>query len=213
LNQQRSAVGNAEVLEDTVLRTHDQQLAVARQGHAGLFLVLVFHFDGVDALELHHTGLLGLDLAFLDRPARHAADMESTHGQLRAGFADGLGSNDADRHPFLNEVSGRQIHAIAQPADPQRRLASHGAAHKDLVHADLFDLACLLPGDHLVLADDYLAGDGRDRVPADAAADRFAERALDFFALVHHALGNTLRGAAVLHGDDDVLRHVRKLAG
>src|SRR6185312_16385189 len=39
-----------------------------------------------------------------------------------------------------------------------------------------------------------------------------AQAALDFFALVDGTLGDALRGAAVLAGDDDVLGHVGELA-
>ena len=43
-----------------------------------------------------------------------------------------------------------------------------------------------------------------DRVAADAAADRFGQRPLDFLALVEDALGDALGRAAVVHRDDDV---------
>src|SRR5208282_4560204 len=149
--------------------------------------------------------LLGLDLAFLDDAAGRAANVEGTHGELRARFADRLGRDDADRHALLDQRAGRQVHAVAKPAHSQGRLAGHRAAHEDLVHAELLDLAGLLPGDHLVLADDDLAGDRGDGIAADPAADRFAERAFDLFALVDDALGDALGGLAVVHGDDDVL--------
>src|SRR5439155_7409375 len=54
---------------------------------------------------------------------------------------------------------------------------------------------------------------GRDDVPADAAADRLAEGAFDFLAFVDGPLGDTLGGAAIVGGDDDVLGDVGELAG
>ncbi len=51
-----------------------------------------------------------------------------------------------------------------------------------------------------------------DGVAADPAADRLGQRPLDLLALVDDALGDALRGAAVVHGDDDVLGHVGQLA-
>ena len=69
-------------------------------------------------------------------------------------------------------------------------------------------------GDHLVLVDDDLVGDRVDDVdPADPAADRLDEADLDLLALVDDALGDALRGAAVFHGDHDVLGDVGELAG
>ena len=56
--------------------------------------------------------------------------------------------------PSSTSVAGGQVHAVAQPADAQRRLAGHRAADQDLVDAQRLDLAGLLPGDHLVLVDD-----------------------------------------------------------
>src|SRR5262249_16352757 len=78
------------------------------------------------------------------------------------------------------------------------------------------DLPGLLPGDHLVFIDDgdFLVVHARgDRVPADAAANRLAQAALDFLALVDRSLGDPLRGAAILRGDDHVLGDVGELAG
>ena len=38
-----------------------------------------------------------------------AADVERTHGELRAGFADGLRGDDADRLAELDQQAGGQI--------------------------------------------------------------------------------------------------------
>ena len=71
----------------------------------------------------------------------HAADVERPHRQLRARLADRLGGDDAHRHAFLDQRAGGQVHAVAQPADAQRRLAGHRAADQDLVDAQPLDLA------------------------------------------------------------------------
>src|SRR4029079_15708780 len=49
--------------------------------------------------------------------------------------------------------------------------------------------------------------------PADAPADRIGQTDLDLFATVNNAFGNNLRRAAIVQGDDHVLRDVRQLAG
>ena len=69
-------------------------------------------------------------------------------------------------------------------------------------------------GDQVVFADDHFVGDGVDDVrAADAAADRVGQADFDLLAAVDDALGDALRGAAVVHGDDHVLGHVGQLAG
>src|SRR5436309_3034732 len=84
-----------------------------------------------------------------------------------AGLADRLGGDDTHGHTFLDQVAGGQVHAVAEAADAQGRLAGHRAADENLVDAEQLDLAGLLPGDHLVFLDDHFAGDGRDGVAAD----------------------------------------------
>ena len=157
---------------------------------------------------------LALDLALLDGAGGRAADVERTHRQLRARLADGLGGDDADGHALFDQRAGRQVHAVAQAADAQRRLAGHRAADLDLLQAHLLDLAGDVRRDQLVFADDHFVGDRVDDVrAADAAADRVGQADFDLLAAVDHALGDALRGAAVVHGDDDVLGHVGQLAG
>ena len=116
--------------------------------------------------------------------------------------------------PDLDELAGGQVHAVAAPADAQRRLAGHRAADLDLLDLHLLELPGRGHGDHLVLLDDDLVGDRVDDVdPADPAADRLRQADLDLLALVDDALGDALRGAAVFHGDHDVLGDVGELAG
>ena len=128
-----------------VLRAEDLDFAAAGEGHQRLG-VLVPKLDRVDVAELDDTGLLGLDLAFLDLALGHAADVESPHRQLRARLADRLGGDDADRHPLFHHRAGRQVHAVAQAADAERGLAGHRAADDDLVDVELLDFVGPFPG-------------------------------------------------------------------
>ena len=52
-----------------------------------------------------------------------AAGVERPHGQLRARLADGLGGDDADRLAETDHVAGRQVAAVARPADAVASLA------------------------------------------------------------------------------------------
>src|SRR5581483_12515877 len=101
------------------------------------------------------------------------------------------------------QIAGGQVHAVAQPADAQRRLASHGAADHYFIESQRLDLASTFPRDHLVLANDHIAIDRGDVVSADATTDRLAERTFDFLALVHHTLGDALGRTAILRRDHD----------
>src|SRR5690606_3630146 len=127
------------------------------------------------------------------------ADVERTHRQLRTRLTDTLGGDDAHGHAFLDQRTGREVHAVAQPAHAQRGVASHRAADLDLLQPQFLDLAGDLAGDHLVFADDHFVGDRVDDVgPADAAENAVGQAHLNALTAVDHALGNTLRRAAVV---------------
>ncbi len=160
------------------------------------------------------TVLLGPRLAFLDAHVHRTTDVERPHRQLRSRLADTLGGDDADRHALFDQVAGRQVHAVAEPADAQGGVAGHRAADLDLLQAQLLDLAGDFGGDQLVLADDHFVGDRVDDIlPADAAVDGVGQSHFDLLAAVDHSLGDPLGGAAVVHRDDHVLGHVGQFAG
>ena len=158
--------------------------------------------------------LLGADFAFFDGAGGGAADVERPHRQLRARLADALGADDADGHALLDQRAGREVHAVAQGADAQRGVAGHRAADLDLFQAHRLDLPRHVHRDQFVFADDHFVGDRVDDVrAADAALDRVGQADFDLLAAVDHALGDALRGAAVVRGDHDVLGHVGQFAG
>ena len=70
---------------------------------------------------------------------RRAADVERTHRQLRAGFADRLRGDDADRFAELDELAGRQVAAVAMRANAALGFAGEHGANLDALHADLFN--------------------------------------------------------------------------
>ena len=55
---------------------------------------------------LTSSGLLG-------NAARRAADVERTHGELRAGLADGLRGDDADSFAEFHHAAGCEVAAVA----------------------------------------------------------------------------------------------------
>ena len=203
-------MGTFVLLHLAALGVEDQHLAVAGE-HDVLPGVVA---DDLHASELDHALLLGLDLALFDVAGGRAADVEGAHRQLRARLADALGGDDAHGHAFLHQRAGGEVHAVAPGADADSALAGHRAADLDLLQAHLLDAANDLDGDQVVFLDDHFVGDRvHDVRPADAAANKVLEADVNLFAAVDHALGDALRGEAVVPRDDDVLGHVGQLAG
>ena len=158
---------------------------------------------------------LALTSLLLDAAGGDAADVEGTHRELRARLADRLGGDDADGHAFLDQLAGGQVHAVAEAADAERGLAGHRAADLDLVESAsprasgptstvIISFSRTMTSSVIGLT--MLTRLTRPRIDCDEAD-------LDLLALVDDALGDALRGAAVVHGDDDVLGHVGQLAG
>ena len=129
-------VGDVVLLELAALGVEDLDLAVARQGD---LLALVVD-DEVDADVLDLAVALRLDVLLLDAAGGDAADVEGPHRELGARLADRLRGDDADGHARLDELAGGQVHAVAAPADAQRRLAGHRAADLDLLDLHLLEL-------------------------------------------------------------------------
>src|SRR5690606_3919918 len=82
---------------------------------------------------------LGLDLHVVDRrrSRRRTTDMEGAHGQLRAGLADRLRGNDANRLADVDQMAAGQVTAVALGADAVPGLAGDRRADPDLVDAQL----------------------------------------------------------------------------
>ena len=67
--------------------------------------------------------LLDARQALRDVLAGDAAGVERPHGQLRAGLADGLGGDDADRLADADHLAGGEVAAVAHAADAVAGLA------------------------------------------------------------------------------------------
>ncbi len=100
----------------------------------------VERLDGAEIVEPDLAVILGLHDRLLEGAGGGAADVEGTHGQLRAGLADGLGGDDADRLAELDRQAGGQVAAIALHANAALGLASEHGANFQLLVADLLDV-------------------------------------------------------------------------
>ena len=119
LDHEDRARGHFVLLQLAALGIHDRDFAVARE-HDVLSGVVAHDFQ---ARELNDAFLLGLALVFDHGTLADAADVERSHRQLRARLADALRGDDADGHALFDQRTGRKIHAIAQSANTQRRIA------------------------------------------------------------------------------------------
>src|SRR4029077_20380475 len=127
-----------------------QMRAVGQPVHSALGAVLIRHdqnrvpaHDYEAALRvLHHIALLDPHRAVEirlqrrlidDLGARHTAQMEGAHGELRARLADRLSGDDADRLAKIDRRAAREIAPIALAADAVAGLASQRRADANLL--------------------------------------------------------------------------------
>ena len=145
---------------------------------------------------------------------RRTADVEGAHGQLRAGLADRLRRDDADRLAVVDRRAAGEIAAVALAADAVDELAGQCRADLHFLDAGLVDGVDMGLLHQRAALDDHLAGGGITHVIAGRAAeDARAERG-------HHGAGiddgahlDAELGAAVVLRDDAVLRDVDQTAG
>ena len=83
--------------------------------------------------------------------------MEGAHGELRAGLADGLRGDDADRFAHLDRAARREIAAVAVHASAATRFAGQHRANLDALDAGRLNRIGQLFGDFLIDLDDDVA--------------------------------------------------------
>ena len=111
-------------------------------------------------------------MRLLEHRRGHTADVERPHGQLRAGLADRLGGDDADRLADLDRPAGGQVAAVALGAAAALAFAGQHGADLELFarRCRSMALACFssitsststmsLAGDRIL---DVLAGDAAE---------------------------------------------------
>src|SRR5438445_667402 len=202
-------------------------LPPALVGHADLAVTVGGHeiavavHDGAEVVELHHARALRLVLGRLDDAAGRAADVERPHRELRAGLADGLRGDDADRLTQLGQAAGAEVAAVAEHADAALGVAGEPGADAHALEARVLDLLrCLLDdlvvGLHDDLARQRIAHVFRGHAAEDAVPERLDDVAalLAALELAEHLLRDELGGVrpdvddlvvALAVGDDAIL--------
>ena len=139
--------------------------------------------------------------------------MERAHGKLRAGFADGLRGDDADRFAEFDHAARSEVAAVAQRADSATRFAGEHGANAYALDTRALNRVGELFGDFLVHVHDHVAFEVLDLVERNAADDAVAQR-LDFDAGFDDGFDeDAVAGAAIALVDDHVLRDVHEAAG
>ena len=95
----------------------------------------------------------------LERLARSTADVESSHRELGAGFADGLGGNDANSFTDLDQTTCRKTTAVAFDTNTALGFASKCRTNLELFVTDFFQSGCGLLINDLIFFDDGLGSD------------------------------------------------------
>ena len=203
------AVNNRIAFALALLLIDDDQDAVAVHGDQFALVVA----NRVDVVEANETVALGVLRGLLADSRRRATDVERTHGQLSAGFADGLSRDDTDRFAALDHAAGRQVAAVAETADTALRFAGQHRADLHALDTGGLNGAGQFFGDLLVHADDHVVLVIALIFESHAADDAVAQRLDDFARFDDRLDVDAVAGAAIVFGDDDVLRHVAKAAG
>ena len=125
------------------------------------------------------------------------------------GLADRLGGDDAHRLADIDDGAARKIAAIALAAEPDLRLAGENRADDDGIDAGALDALDRLLVDKPAALDEDRVVQGIDHIDRGGAAEDAVRQGRDHLAALDDgAHGETVRGAAILLGDDRVLRHV-----
>src|SRR6185312_15733256 len=206
---QLRAVNDRVALLLAALRIDDGDGAVAV--HRNQAAVVGTNGDEVDEVNL--TRVLGFEVRSVLHARCGSADVEGTHGELRARLADGLRCDNADSLTHLNHLARAEVTAVAQDAAAALGFAGEHGANLYTLDTRCLNRGSLVFVDFLVDFDDGLTFVILQLFQRDAADDAVAQR-LDGFAGFddrHHV--DAFHRAAIQLTDDDILRDVDETAG
>ena len=169
-------------------------------------------FDVLEVDELDDAVVARFERGALGNAGGGSADVERAHRELRAGFADGLRGDDADRFAEFNHAARSEVAAVAQRANTAAGFAGEHGANADALDTGGLNRVGKLFGDFLVDVNDDVAFEVLDLVERNAANDAVAQR-FDFDAGFDDGFDvDAVGGAAIALVDDHVLRDVDEAA-
>src|ERR1035438_9118314 len=192
-----------------VLFVNDDEQTRAVHGNTGA--AAAFYVPQVD--ELHHAVILGFKSRTLADAGCRTTDVEGAHGQLRAGLADGLRGDNADRFSEFDHAARCEVAAITQGANSAAGFTGEHGTNANALDTSFLDIVGKLFSDFLVYVDDHIAFEVADFFER-YAADHAVTQRLDFHAGFDDGFDvDAVRSAAIELVDDDVLRHIDQTAG
>src|SRR6185312_2425624 len=149
---QLRAVNDRVALLLAALRIDDGDGAVAV--HRNQAAVVGTNGDEVDEVNL--TRVLGFEVRSVLHARCGSADVEGTHGELRARLADGLRCDNADSLTHLNHLARAEVTAVAQDAAAALGFAGEHGANLYTLDTRCLNRGSLVFVDFLVDFDDGL---------------------------------------------------------
>src|SRR5712691_2932346 len=209
LNAQARAVNDVVALLLAALFIDDGDEAGAVHGDGGAPAAL----DELEVHELDHTVVARFERGAFGNASGSSTDVERAHGELRAGFTDGLRGNDADGFAELDHAAGGKVATVAESANTTAGFTGEHGTDAHAFDAGSLHLVRKLFGDFLVHVHDDRALEVLDLIERNAPNDAIAQR-LDFDAGFDDGLDvNAVARAAVAFVDDHVLSNVDETAG
>src|SRR5262249_55544613 len=141
-----------------------------------------------------------------------STDVERTHGKLRTWLTDGLRGNHAHGLATLDQPARCQVAAVAGDADTALGLAGQYRADLHALDTGRLNQARKLLGDLLIHADDQVAFEIALVFERHAANNAVTQRLNDFSRFDDRLDKNAFRRAAIVFGNDDVLRNIHQAA-
>ena len=146
------------------------------------------------------------DDRLFERSRGDATDVEGSHGQLGAGFADGLSGDDSHGFAEFDHLASGKIATVAFCTATALAFAGQYRANFHLLDADSFHCKGGFFVDQGIFLEEDLATDGVLDGFATHAANEAGGKVNDLFvALVDWSNDNSQGSAAVVLVDDDVL--------
>src|SRR6266566_6206587 len=175
--------------------------------------LLLAALDEFEVHELDHTVVARFERGALGNASSSSTDVERAHGELRAGFTDGLRGNDADGFAELDHAAGGKVESVTESANTTAGFTGEHGTDAHAFDAGSLHLVRKLFSDFLVHVHDDRALEVLDLVERNSPNDAIAQR-LDFDAGFDDGLDvNAVARAAVAFVDDHVLSNVDETAG
>ncbi len=209
-HQNLGAVNHVVAFLLTALLVHHDDLAVTVHGDQFAGLVA----DGGDAIiqEARKAVRLGVLRRLFGNTCRRSTNVECAHRQLCSRLADRLRCDYADSLAAFDQAARREVAPVTGHADASFGFAGQHRTDLDSLDARRLNQPGEFLGDFLVHADNEVAFEIFLIFKHHAAHNAVAQGLDDLAGFDDGLNKDTLRGAAIVLGDDHVLRDIHQPA-